>query len=207
MRFFIVLVAIVCIIQVKQKQTNLKSRWLIRRELKTYKKIEKKQSKRKYKIHDDKDVIATVQNVKIDRKIVGYIKANMPEKFTIADVEAALKKYYDKLDRIITRSTKIRYRWAYMNHLLGAGEIKELEDGKYSWGDFEKESPSSPAKYSDMEKWLIDRLPRKPFTINDFLKDYPDTDRKKLNGSISELVKRDVLQQLKNDQFRLRRIA
>ena len=184
---------------------------------KVVKKTVKKEERRgrKCSLFDKSQRITKINSGSIWQPIVDYLSEELlTGKFEIDTIESLINQFYtDKLKRSISENSVIRYAWAYKKHLLAAGLIVDLGDGTYQLKggesvklDLPPKKP--PVKLSYLEKWLIKKMPRKPFDIEQFYNDYPKQRQHKKNTKnvISELIKRHIITQMGPNRFRLNRL-
>ena len=206
-----------------QNEERLKTINVLKKQLKdaTEKKVVKKTVKkeerrgRKCSLFDKSQRITKINNASIWQPIIDHLSEELPAgKFEIDSIEALINQFYnDKLKRSISENSVIKYAWAYKKHLLGAGLIVDLEDRTYQLkGGGESIKPDSPekppVKLSYLEKWLIKKMPRKPFDIEQFYNDYPKqrSHKKNTEAVILDLIKRHIITQVGPDRFKLNRI-
>ena len=160
--------------------------------------------------------ITTISSVIIWKPIVKYLSENLPVgKFVITDVEDLIEQFYIVYHKKeISKNSIIKYAWANKEHMVREGLIIDMGDGNYQLkaeGEpVEPETPSkkTPVKLSYLEKWLIKKMPRKPFSIEQFYNDYPKQRHHKKNTQavITDLIKRRIISQLGPDRFKLNSI-
>lgn len=157
----------------------------------------------------NEEPIDQIHKTKIYPAIVKHLEENLKPDFSLKDIARELTVFYKtKLKRKLRANSIKTYSRNYKDHMLKAGIIQKKGDGMYQPTEHVKPDlpKKPPVKLSYLEKWLIEKMPRKIFDIEDFFRDYPKQRHHKarVEKSLRELINRRILTQMGNNRFKLR---